>query len=624
MATSAEIQGWLDEAFALRYENPQQTCTLAHRALEQAVAKAESTLIARAHRTLGTGHIILCNFSEAISHLQTAYAAFQEQKDTDGLVETASNIGASYQKMGNYALALEWDLKALQMAGERPVDRVLANTQQNIATVYYKLGQYDRALDYAHITHAAFESLGDLHGIAISLSTLGNCWEKKGDLNQALDWYAKAEVAARKADNPGTLAPILQGMGLIQQQLGKDGTALLYYWEALGLQEDIGDRQAIASIYTDMCHVHTLSGGYDDALKYGEQALTLALQIGNPENQYQAHKALSALYEKLGEPGQALHHYKQYHRLQREVIGVQTRMRFSMEAQPGAANAGVEQQLDLLRTKNLEAEQLVYQKQLEIEALRDANESLSSALHQIQQIQQVAFADEEQLLRTFPDAFLWQMSGGRIPHTWVWMDSREDRHLIALFECERPEVASNTLVAMLAHMFRQILNVHPLSSAAELLHYLEGEVRTHEDWVRILVANPLYAGLLVIDRGMEELQYAGYGLPLHLFSGGKHVELKGEPLPLGARGSGKRKLQTRNLPLEDVDRLYMWNHSMAHLPEVAGEEHLDDTNLLHRLIAFKGRSLRTQRHDVVPPLEARMQDTRVQTDALLLGIRLDD
>ncbi|MBX3101569.1 MAG: tetratricopeptide repeat protein [Bacteroidetes bacterium] len=622
MATPAEIAQLLDQAFALRYENPQQTCTLAGQALELANAGGDAALLARAHRILGIGHIILCNFSEAIAHLQEAYTRYQKLNDPAGLIETASNIGASYQKMGNYALALEWDLLALKMATDRPPDRVAANTQLNIATVYYKLGQYDPALKYAHISHQAFIDLQELHGIAISLSTLGNCWEKKGDLPQALEWYQQAEVTARKADNPGTLAPILQGMGLINQLLGKDGKALLCYWEALGLQEDIGDRQAISSIYTDMCHMHAGTGSYEEAQKYGELALSLALQIGNPENEYQAHKALSRVYEQMGEAAQALHHYKQYHRLQREVIGVQTRMRFSQDSAVGGG-ADTEQQMDLLRTKNLEAEQLVYQKQLEIEALKDRNETLSAALKQIQQIQQVAFANEADLLRTFPDAFLWQVPAGAIPHTWIWMDSREDRHLLALFESERPDVASNTLMAMMAHMFRQILNVHPLSSAAELLHFLEAEVRAHEDWVRILVANPLYTALLVIDKGMEELQYAAYGIPLHLFSGGKQVELKGEPMPLGAKGSGKRKLQTRNLPLEDVDRLYLWNHGLGHLPESQGYAAVNDTTLLQSLIAFKGRHLQSQRHEIVPELEERLKDPRVHTDACLIGLRLD-
>lgn len=611
-----EVQTLLEEAQALRYDHPQQTCTLAEQALQLAAQAGDDHGRAQALRTIGGSHIILCDFKTAIENLNRAYDLFKSLDDNDGKIHTASNIAAAYQKMGNYALALQWNLEALRQRKSTKANPVTANTLINLATVYYKLGQMAPCEEYARQSLEAFHELKDLHGLAITYTTLGNVAEKRGDRDQALKMYQMAEVNARKHDNPATLAPVLQSLGMLYQHLGKDGKAILNFWEALNIQEEIGDKQAVGSLYVDMCHVHNESGAYADALECGEKALQIALHIGNKENEYHAHKALSELYEKINDHATALYHYKQYHRLQREVIGVQTTLQLSVNTEV-EANMDAQDRLEQLRYQVLQAEQLFYEKTMETENLADQLSRTQAAMRQTLRMQEGCFATEDQLLRYWPDSFMLYRPTDMVPQTVVWLHEVEGRKLLALLEYPNAEAATYSLVAMLTHMTRHILNGSPLLSTGEMLHKLNEEVMGNPIWQHQQAANPLGAAFVVADPAADELQFSGVNLPLHLFSGGKHILLQGDQHPIGA---GAEKFNTRTLPLEDVDRIYLWNNAFGQVGK--GKNAITHQAMLQLVSSISGRTMQIQRVALEEKLDELLAEHSTPHDLCLLGIRL--
>ncbi|MCE3008046.1 MAG: tetratricopeptide repeat protein [Bacteroidetes bacterium] len=615
--SSPEIDQLLAQAHALRYENPLETCRLARQALALAEQAEDPKARAQALRILGAGNVILCDFREAVQFLSAAYELFKAQDEEEGKIHTASNLAAAFQKMGNYTLALRWNLEALRQRNSTRIDPITANTLINLATVYYKLGQLDPCEEYAEQSKEAFHALNDLHGLAIAYTTLGNVAEKRGDTDKALKYLQIAEVNARKHDNPATLAPVLQSMGLLYQKTGKEGKALLNFWEALNIQEEIGDKQAMGSLYVDMSHVHNAAGAYADALEYGEKALSLAREIGNKENEYQAHKALSQLYEKINEHHEALYHYKQYHKLQREVIGVQTSMHLNVNTEM-QGSLDTREQLEQLRYQVLQAEQLFYEKTLEAENLADQKDRLEAAMRQSLRMQEGAFATEEDLLDFFPDSFMYYRPMQVVPQTVMWLHKTEDRKLLGLLEYPNDEAATYALVAMLTHMTRHILNGAPLLSSGEMLHKLNEEVMNNPIWQQQLVANPVNAAFVVIDPGLEELQFSGVNLPLHLFSGGKHIVLQGDKHPIGG---GAEKFNTRSLPLEDVDRIYLWNDALGHIG--TGKNALTHQLILQLLTSLHGRTMQKQRVELEERLDVLLAEHSPSHDLALVGIRLN-
>jgi tetratricopeptide (TPR) repeat protein len=81
-------------------------------------------------------------------------------------VQALHNIGITHEAQGNYAQALDFELKALEFRKEMGDESKTANTLNNIGIIYDEQGNFDRALDYYHEARKIYERLKDVNKIA--------------------------------------------------------------------------------------------------------------------------------------------------------------------------------------------------------------------------------------------------------------------------------------------------------------------------------------------------------------------------------------------------------------------------------------------------------------------------
>jgi len=250
------------------------------RAQEGFEAAGDEPAVARALRALSFLQDILGDFSHALDHQLRALEIDERNGITANRAVTLRTIGLVCSKTGDHAAGLEFYRQSLAAcAGENHNEHERAKTLNNIGINLKNLGRFDESL--AALTEAlqVFEALGLPLLQCVTLNNIGLVHDKLGDM-------AAAERTLRDALARSESLDYVQGTAHAQMALGRLYAAQLRNEEA----------QERLHLALRICERHSLD-------------LTC----------FECHEALALLYERLGDFVKALHHFRRFHEIEREV-----------------------------------------------------------------------------------------------------------------------------------------------------------------------------------------------------------------------------------------------------------------------------------------------------------------
>ena len=154
-----------------------------------------------------------------------------------------------------------------------------------ISREFFLVGAYDSSVAYA--THAldlscrinpAFKK-----GTADAYGNLGNVKNWQGNYPKALDFFFKALKLDEETGNKNGMARRLGNIGIVYEEQGDYQKALDYYLKALKKDEELGNKAGIARHLGNIGILFDDQGDYIRALDYYQQALKLDEELGNKE-----------------------------------------------------------------------------------------------------------------------------------------------------------------------------------------------------------------------------------------------------------------------------------------------------------------------------------------------------
>jgi tetratricopeptide (TPR) repeat protein len=166
-------------------------------------------------------------------------------KEHPSTATSYNNIGLTYDNMGDYAKALEYNFKALaireKVLGKEHHDT--ATSYNNIGAVYKSQGDYPKALEYFFKALDIHEKvLGKEHpSTATSYNNIGTTYYNLGDYTKALEYHFKALDIREKVlgkEHPDT-ATSYNNIGTTYYNLGDYTKALEYLEKALDIIEKV-------------------------------------------------------------------------------------------------------------------------------------------------------------------------------------------------------------------------------------------------------------------------------------------------------------------------------------------------------------------------------------------------
>lgn len=286
-------------------------------ALSDKIGFAEGA--ANAEINQGNANIILGNYRAALAHFNKARSGFaklledQPHDNTvkNNLARAHASIGVVYSEESNYYLALENYQKAGEHYRQTGEKSGLSKVYNNMAVVYKSQQNYAKALEYLEKALPIQEETGE-STVPVTLTNIGAIYAQTGKLNNALQYYQKAERLFNTYSNPRGFALLANYMGDYYQKKGNLAEAEKYYLKSLARNEEMQHKFGASLALYNLGQLYYNQNQFARALPLAEKSVAYAKEIGVLDQIFHSEKLLSDLYHATGNPAQALAHYKNY------------------------------------------------------------------------------------------------------------------------------------------------------------------------------------------------------------------------------------------------------------------------------------------------------------------------
>jgi len=171
-------------------------------------------------------------------------------------------LGISYIAIGELKLALEHMKRAESLTSNK---ERLMYIYGWIGLIYHGMGNLDDALLYHSRSLSLARDLGDRRMQAANLNNIAGIYEKKGELDKALDYY---EESLRLQTDEKEKAPTYNNMALIYSQKGNYQKAVEYFKKAIEIGERYGDYHGVSKRKLNLGETYREMKDYEKAEKY--------------------------------------------------------------------------------------------------------------------------------------------------------------------------------------------------------------------------------------------------------------------------------------------------------------------------------------------------------------------
>ncbi len=259
------------------------------------------------------------HLSEGRNWLERALAASSPEPSAARAktLNGAGNLALSQGDLARAATLLEEGLSLFRELGDMAG---VATSLSHLGLLAYYRGDLARAAILHEEGLTLVRQLGDTAGIARSLNNLGMVAQEQGDLARAEVLYAECLALDRALGDPSGIASSLGNLGLVAQFQGDLDRAATLHAEGLAQFQELGDTAGIARSLNYLATVAQEQGDIFRAAALYEQSLALDRALGYPESIVCSLEGLAAT-AVVGQPARAARLYGAAAAL-REAIGL--------------------------------------------------------------------------------------------------------------------------------------------------------------------------------------------------------------------------------------------------------------------------------------------------------------
>ncbi|MEN8245725.1 MAG: tetratricopeptide repeat protein [Thermodesulfobacteriota bacterium] len=169
---------------------------------------------------------------------------------------------------------------AIRLINEHPGtwDKYLEKAHLGLAGLYDLVGRYNRSIEHykncINIVQASDKQ-------AEFLRRIGMVYEKKGDLDKALDFYEQATQRIDVNENKLEAARIFMNIGWVHSRGAHFGKALEFNNRALAIFNEQGAPKETAQVYNNLAVIQEFCGNWEEADTYNQESIRLVKQSGD-------------------------------------------------------------------------------------------------------------------------------------------------------------------------------------------------------------------------------------------------------------------------------------------------------------------------------------------------------
>jgi signal transduction histidine kinase len=234
-------------------------------------------------------------------------------------------IARANQKLNNFEESLELFFKYIESDTSWIEIEKKSEAISRVAMIYQNLGDYDLAYDYQLNALQIQESMNDSLGIGKSLYQIGTIFYYQENITQALEQYRKALKVFEAIKHEKSIYASLAALGSTYEKLGMLDKALDYNLKSLGLSEELNYKAGKAYALTNVAAVYLVQEEFEQANNYLTRSLTLKKELDDKWGQIGTYRTIAEMYIKSGFPEKAMEPLDEGFAISKE-IGSRTRM----------------------------------------------------------------------------------------------------------------------------------------------------------------------------------------------------------------------------------------------------------------------------------------------------------
>jgi tetratricopeptide (TPR) repeat protein len=221
---------------------------------------------------------------EALPLLREALQIRRETGNANGEALVLNNLGTYYQVKRQYVEAQAHFELALKIREKGGAPRDIADVLHNLAATLVRRGQYDQSrADYLRARDLR-RKVGDRAGESIETYSIGTIYDDQGHVGSAVEWKENALTLFRGLERKDFwLVEMLSGVGRSLVLSGRTDDAIKYLDEAMGLARELGKQDFIAAATASHADRLYYSGDVKGAYNLSEQAVQAAGTSKNRE-----------------------------------------------------------------------------------------------------------------------------------------------------------------------------------------------------------------------------------------------------------------------------------------------------------------------------------------------------
>ncbi len=264
-------------------------------------------------------------YQKAIDVFETALELLKYQSATKEKFTLYFGIAHAHQMLNNFEESLELFFTYIESDTAFIEKKKKSEAIGRIAMIYQNLGDYDLAYDYHLRALQIQESMNDSLGIGKSLYDIGTIFYYQENYIHALAQYRKALKVFEKKKDEKKIYACVAALGTTYENLGLLKKALDYNLKSLGLAEELGYKAGKAYALTNVASVYLAQQEFEQAKNYLTRSLTLKKELDDKWGQVGTLSTIAEMYIKSGKPQEALIHLDEGYAISRE-IGSRTRI----------------------------------------------------------------------------------------------------------------------------------------------------------------------------------------------------------------------------------------------------------------------------------------------------------
>jgi serine phosphatase RsbU (regulator of sigma subunit) len=606
-----------EQAYLIRYSNASESIKHAEEALKISEKINYPTGKAIAMMHLAFANFIMSKDYPILQSLVDASNILSDVKKIPELPIVLNYLGNVYDSYGEYQKGIEYCHKALTHAKANGLREVEGDTLSTLGIIFSRLCDFQSSIKYHLQSYAIRTEIDNKPAMASSLNLIARSYTLNDESDKAEEFYNKAIEFRKSIGDSSALPWSYLGLASLYEKQKKYTNAIEYYNLSIGLSKDSNDRRCDLQCNLGLGKIFLETGELEKAIDCLKKSKDTATELNAKPILYEALKALSEYYERVGSIEEAYVYYKQYHALKEDVLNTQLHNKLKNQ-QISFEVEKVQKEAEIYQLRNVELKQAFDQ-------IAEKNKQILESIHYARNIQSAVILPDSKLQSVLPDHFIINRPRDIVNGDFLFASNINGKLYISVVDCTGHGVPG-AFMSILGYSFiNEIVQVHPEFKASEILELLRRKtisaLRQSND-----PDNKNQDGMVlafcIIDYELNKIQYAGAYNPLYCIKNGELEEVRANRMQIGI--SVHVDVPFTNQEIELVKGMHLYMCSDGYSDQFGGENSRKflSANFKKLLLEINTLPMKEQGSILEKTLIDWMGDHEQTDDIMVLGLQL--